>query len=125
MQLLQPKGTNRAFDLIELDSEDFAMADLATSPLPQQPVNALTIVTETPRLLRLELLVTDADSITELLQHEEGADRDDYALCALQVGLLSLKHARGQIDVESVKREGDCGLSQIRWSTNSPCPNRR
>jgi hypothetical protein len=67
-----------------------------------------------PRLVRLELVVTDSDSICELVQHEEGADRDEYALSALRVGLLSLRHARGQIDVESVKHEGDRILADLR-----------
>jgi len=82
------------------------MANPVVSPLPQT-ATALSLVSDLPRLLTLEILVTDSDSITELLQHDEGADRNEYATCALRVGLLSLRHARGQVDVESVRREGD------------------
>jgi hypothetical protein len=59
------------------------MANRAVSPLPPT-ANGLSLVKEMPRLVRLELVVTDTDSITELAQHEEGADRDDYALSALR-----------------------------------------
>lgn len=88
------------------------MANPAVNPLP--PVTAgLSLVKEIPRLLRLELVVTDTDSITELTHHEEGDDRNDYALSALRVGLLSLRHARGEIDAESIKREGERLLTTL------------
>lgn len=53
-----------------------------------------------PFALPLELNVTDPELISELLAHPEGKPRDDYALCALRVGLLALKQARGQVDGE-------------------------
>ena len=71
-------------------------------------------VSEAPRLVSLELLVADSDSIAELLLHEEGPERDGYALCALRIGLLSLRHARGQIDADAVRREGDRMLWDLR-----------
>jgi hypothetical protein len=42
-----------------------------SAPLPQT-ASALSLVSDLPRLLALELLVTDSDSIAELLQHDEG-----------------------------------------------------
>ncbi|HEX3660157.1 MAG TPA: hypothetical protein VHU89_01930 [Acidobacteriaceae bacterium] len=93
--------------------ESEKVANPVVAPLP--PVaNGLALVKETPRLLRLELAVTDTDSITELTGHEEGADRNDYALAALRVDLLSLRHARGQIDAESIRREGERLLLDLR-----------
>ncbi len=89
------------------------MANPVMSPLPQIAIT-LSLVSDLPRILKLELLVTDSDSITELVQHGEGSDRNEYATCALRVGLLSLKHARGQFDVESVKREGDRMLADLK-----------
>ena len=59
------------------------------------------------RPLQLEILVSDQDSLTELLQKAEGRERNEYALAALRIGLLSLRHARGQIDAEAVKHEGE------------------
>jgi hypothetical protein len=40
-----------------------------------------------------------------LVVFSEGRERDEYALAALRIGLLSLRHARGQIDAEAVKQE--------------------
>lgn len=62
----------------------------------------------------LELLVSDADSLRGLLQKGEGRERDEYALAALRIGLLSLRHARGQIDAEVVKHEGECLLADLK-----------
>jgi len=59
------------------------------------------------RSILLELRVSDHDSITELLQKPEGRERDEYALIALRIGLLSLKHAGGQIDADAVRHEGE------------------
>jgi hypothetical protein len=60
-----------------------------------------------PFALLLELRVTDRDLIQELAVHPEGAPRDEYALCALRIGLLALKQARGQIDADAVRRESE------------------
>jgi hypothetical protein len=66
--------------------------------------------------LVLQLHVTDHDSITELIARSTARDRDEYALNALRIGLLSLRHARGQIDADAVKREGEKLLSEINHS---------
>jgi hypothetical protein len=62
---------------------------------------------EGSRSVALALVVSDHDSVAELLQKSEGRERDEYALTALRIGLLSLKHARGQIDAEAVRHEGE------------------
>jgi len=68
---------------------------------------------EIPTDLVLQLHVTDHDSITELIVRGRSRDRDEYALNALRIGLLSLRHARGQIDADAVKREGEKLLGEI------------
>jgi len=73
-------------------------------------------VSEPPTVLYLPLQVTDTDSIAELLLHTEGRGRDEYALSALRIGLLSLKHARGQVDVDAVRREGEKLLAELNHS---------
>ena len=60
-----------------------------------------------PPSIRLELVVKDPDSVREVASRKDGRDRDEYSLGALRIGLLSLKHARGQVDADAVKREGD------------------
>jgi hypothetical protein len=67
-----------------------------------------------PQSVALQLVVSDHDSITELLQKAEGRERDEYALTALRIGLMSLKHARGQIDAEAVKQEGEKLLLDLK-----------
>jgi hypothetical protein len=60
-----------------------------------------------PQSVVLELTVSDHDSVLELLQKREGREREEYALIALRIGLLSLKHAGGQIDADAVRHEGE------------------
>ena len=58
-----------------------------------------------PFTLQLEVLVKDAETIAELCRHAEGPSRDQFALDALRIGVLSLRQARGQIDVDLIQRE--------------------
>ena len=92
------------------------------------PFGQLTAPTDGGSLkpLLLEILVSDHDSLTELLQKAEGRERNEYALAALRIGLLSLRHARGQIDADAVKHEGErllhdlqTALEQSRTDMNS------
>src|SRR5262245_51397500 len=53
----------------------------------------------------LELRVEDPETIAALLQCEEGADRDAFALKALRIGVLALGQARGQVDSAAVRNE--------------------
>lgn len=60
-----------------------------------------------PRQLTIELLVRDPDVIAELMSLPAGESRDDFALKALRIGVIALRQARGQLDVEAIRREGD------------------
>lgn len=72
------------------------------------PLGTLPASTDaSPQSVALELRVSDHDSVLELLQKAEGRERDEYSLVALRIGLLSLKHARGQIDADAVRHEGE------------------
>jgi hypothetical protein len=66
-----------------------------------------------PISLPLELHVTDREVIRELCHQPEGRDRDDFALCALRLGVLALKQARGQVDARALKREGELLLKDV------------
>jgi hypothetical protein len=79
----------------------------------------LTTLTRMPSSIILELTVTDADSVKELDLREHPADRHEYALGALRIGLLSLRHARGQIDADAVKREGERLLDNLNNALGS------
>jgi len=69
---------------------------------------------ELPRTLSLELVVRDPDVIAELAIHPAGEARDDFALKALRIGVLALRQARGQIDTEAIRREGDRLLMSLQ-----------
>lgn len=77
-----------------------------------RPIPGL-LTTEVPHSLDLNLAITDVDSVKELILRREGRDRDEYALSALKIGVLSLRHATGQIDVDAVRREGDHLLTEL------------
>jgi hypothetical protein len=74
-----------------------------TMPLGKFPASTDT----SPQSVVLQLRVSDHDSVVELLQKPEGREREEYALIALRIGLLSLKHAGGQIDADAVRHEGE------------------
>jgi hypothetical protein len=66
-----------------------------------------------PSSVHLSLDVTDSDSVKELIIRKEGRTRDEYALSALKIGILSLRHASGQMDVAAMQREGDRFLREL------------
>ncbi|MEX0938364.1 MAG: hypothetical protein WDZ59_10940 [Pirellulales bacterium] len=55
--------------------------------------------------LVLTLEVTDEDTVRTLQSHPEGEQRDAYALAALKVGVLALRHASGQLDADFLRRQ--------------------
>lgn len=52
----------------------------------------------------LDLVVTDRESVFELLRHEESS-RGDFALSALKVGVLAIRQACGVVDAQSIQEE--------------------
>jgi len=60
---------------------------------------------EFPDSIPLDLKVDDRDTIRALVQYAEGPDRDDYALEALKIGVLALRHAAGALDADFIQRE--------------------
>jgi hypothetical protein len=89
------------------------------------------ILAEMAQSVSLELTVTDSDSVRELLARQEGIEREHYALGALRIGLLSLKHTQGQLDADAVRREGNrllenlnCALDSYRTHLNESVTDR-
>lgn len=62
---------------------------------------------DVPFRLPLMLTVDDPDTIAELCRHPEGEYREQFALNALRIGVLALRQARGEIDGEQIRREGE------------------
>ncbi len=55
----------------------------------------------------LHLSVIDLETIAALSEASEGRDRQELALTALRIGILSLKAARGTVDGAAIRQEGD------------------
>lgn len=55
--------------------------------------------------LALELLVRDREVIDALLEHRDEGDREQFALDALRIGVVALRHASGRLDAEMLRRE--------------------
>ncbi|MBM3969660.1 MAG: hypothetical protein FJ302_07330 [Planctomycetes bacterium] len=69
--------------------------------------DAAVAASELPYSMALELVVHDPGVIAELSQHPEGEPRDEFAVNALRIGVLAMRQARGQIDIEAVRRESE------------------
>ncbi len=64
--------------------------------------------------IELRLRITDREMLEELRALDTAAEREAHALKALKIGLLALRTARGRIDAEAVRREGDAILTELR-----------
>ncbi|MCZ6573953.1 MAG: hypothetical protein ACE10D_13965 [Planctomycetota bacterium] len=60
-----------------------------------------------PKILDLELTLRDAEVIAALWAEPGGRARQALALSALRIGILALKLARGRVDGDVIKREGE------------------
>jgi hypothetical protein len=60
-----------------------------------------------PLSLPLDIVVRDPETIAELCRFPEGEPRDEFARQALRIGVMALRQARGQIDADLVRREGE------------------
>src|ERR1017187_2694555 len=89
------------------------MPETAIAPafMPRKPVVSAN---DSVQSVLLSLVISDHESVAELLQKAEGRERDEYALTSLRIGILALKHARGQIDADAVKREGERLLVDLK-----------
>jgi hypothetical protein len=84
---------------------------IAPAFVPRKPVASAD---DRVQSVLLTVVVSDHESVAELLQKTEGRERDEYALTSLRIGILALKHARGQIDADAVKREGERLLVDLK-----------
>lgn len=66
-----------------------------------------------PDALVLSLHVTDREVIATLAVLPEGRPREDFARHALRIGVLALEQARGRIDAETVRHEGDRLVAEV------------
>lgn len=65
------------------------------------------------RRLELSLLLDDPEVVEFLVEYDED-DRRQQASLALRIGVLALHQARGAIDVQAVRREGERLVADVR-----------
>ncbi|MEM8864124.1 MAG: hypothetical protein AAGF31_01100, partial [Planctomycetota bacterium] len=71
---------------------------------------------EPPAALRLELTVRDREVIDELWRRSEGRPRDSFALDALRIGVMALRHASSQVDADLVRNASAELLANLQTS---------
>lgn len=55
----------------------------------------------------LHLSVTDSETLAALAEASDGRERQELALTALKIGILSMKAARGTVDGTTIRNESD------------------
>lgn len=83
-----------------------ATADLLSNPIVENQVDT-NGNGELPYQLPLELMIADREIIRALLEYPKGDDRNQYAVEALKIGILALRHVGGQVSADIMRLEGD------------------
>ncbi|HEX3599590.1 MAG TPA: hypothetical protein VHU84_05570 [Lacipirellulaceae bacterium] len=66
-----------------------------------------TLDGDLPIQLPLELVIDDPEIIRALIEYPEGDSRNQYAIEAMKIGALALRHVGGQVSADVFRREGD------------------
>jgi hypothetical protein len=66
-----------------------------------------------PQSLQLSVTARDAETVAALWQHQDLGTREVFALDALRIGVLALRHAQGEVDTSKVQREVDRMLEAL------------
>src|SRR5262245_50562109 len=82
-----------------------ATIDRSTVPMNGRQESELN--GDLPIQLPLELLIDDPEIIRALIGYPEGELRNEYAIEAMKIGLLALRHVGGQVSADVFRREGD------------------
>lgn len=64
--------------------------------------------------MSLTIDVHDSEVIAELARRRPGMERDRYAVEALRIGVLALRHANGSFDVDALRRQSEQLMAQVR-----------
>ncbi|HEX2878387.1 MAG TPA: hypothetical protein VHO25_02510 [Polyangiaceae bacterium] len=120
-------GVPDADDLMEIPEGKTAARELTSARVakPSRRIGEKNVSVLTPSrvegargegardALALELRVTDPEVIAELQRMPEGEAREQYALSALRLGVLSLRMASGQVDAGSIREAGQKLVMEI------------
>jgi hypothetical protein len=64
--------------------------------------------------IQLELFVEDAEIIRALAEYPEGEPRNQYAIEAMKIGILALRHVGGQVGADTIRRENDRLVASVQ-----------
>jgi len=67
-----------------------------------------------PEPLYVNLVISDPEVLVAAAEYPDGRARTDFLLTALKVGVLSLRAARGVVDGDTVRREGEHLIAQLQ-----------
>jgi hypothetical protein len=67
-----------------------------------------------PYSLSLELVVYDRDVVRALAEHADIDERNQYALEALKIGILALRHVGGLMNADLIQRESDRLVAEMQ-----------
>ncbi len=73
---------------------------------------------ELPYSLELDLVVRDRDVISALAEYPEGRERNEYALEAMKIGVLALRHVGGQATADVIQRESARLVKDMQQTLN-------
>ena len=74
---------------------------------------------ESAASLVVSLVLSDPDVVAAVCEHAEGPSRTHFLLTALKVGVLSLRAARGTLDSDTLRREGDRLMEELGMRLNT------
>jgi hypothetical protein len=80
-------------------------------PLPVETDAAPPAVAHEP--MYVHLAISDPEVIAAAGEYPEGRPRTDFIQTALKIGVLSLRAARGVVDGDAIRREGETLLAQL------------
>lgn len=66
----------------------------------------------------VSFLVSDPEVLITISDYPEGPSRTNFLITALKVGVLSLKTARGSLDSDTLRREGDRLMEELSHRLN-------
>jgi hypothetical protein len=69
---------------------------------------------ELPYQVSLELFIDDPEIIRALYEYAEGDERNQYAVEAMKIGILALRHVGGQVSVDQLRNEGDRFIGELQ-----------
>jgi hypothetical protein len=72
-----------------------------------------------PEPMIVTFAVNDPEVLLALSEYQDGQPRTHFLVTALKVGVLSLKAARGTLDSDTVRREGDRLMEQLGERLNA------